>query len=369
MKIRKADRLLEIPVIRGKVLGVQVYRGYARLCDLAGTSQADIYDQVKNPKGTQRDLNRAHARAAYDYVKSRDFAFWPEVFLCVRDKKVISFEPISDDFPSIGVLKIARVKLSGKIAISRVDGNHRLHYADGSDPAYPQIDKTVSFCLAHSLTREEEIQLFKDINDNQMRMNTSHLDNIEVRLTAEEQLKRRNPELYFAQRLGREAKSPFLNRVFEGGKKGTGVDIPLRSLKTGLEYMLSRSSQLPLLDDAEAQYRVIRNFFGATKKWVPDAWEKPKDHLLLRGAGLWAICFIGAHVIDRSLINGKFGVDEMLTVLKSGRKWDWSKAGDFKGYSGRGGALEIAKKVTRRLHDGSSISANELLQKIMKSDG
>ena len=57
----------------------------------------------------------------------------------------------------------------------------------------------MSFCMAYDLSREEEIQLFKDINDNQKRMSTSHLDGIEVRLTPEEQPEHRNPELYIAQ--------------------------------------------------------------------------------------------------------------------------------------------------------------------------
>ena len=83
-------------------------------------------------------------------------------------------------------------------------------------------------------------------------MNTSHLDGIEVRLTPEEELKKRNPELYIAQRLHRDTKSPLNGRIYEGGKKPVGVDIPLRGMKTGIQYMLSRSTQLPRLADAEA---------------------------------------------------------------------------------------------------------------------
>lgn len=173
-------------------------------------------------------------------------------------------------------------------------------------------------------------------------MNTSHLDGIEVRLTPEEELKRRNPELYIAQRLSREPASPFCGRVFEGGKKPIGVDVPLRGLKTGIEYMLSRSTQLPHLEDAEAQYRVIRNYFAAVKKWQPKAWASPKEYIMLRGSGLWAICFIGAQVIDRALLQAEYGAAQMLAILRSGKDWDWGKKGDFKGLGGRAGALEIS---------------------------
>jgi DGQHR domain-containing protein len=282
---------LKVPVVRAKVLGVKVYRGFANLADLADVSKADVYDLQSNPKGTQRDLSPAHARAAYEYVKNSEVGFWPEVFLCARKKDVVTFHPASPELPNLGMLEIdmKAVKQSVAIAISRVDGNHRLHYGDGKQGGYSRVEKLVSFCLAYDLTREEEIQLFKDINDNQKRMNTSHLDGIEVRLTPAEELKHRSPELYIAQRLSRDSASPFHGRVFEGGKKLVGVDIPLRGLKTGIEYMLSRSTQLPHLDDAEAQYRVIKNYFNAVKKWQPKAWSSPKEYIMLRGSGLWAI--------------------------------------------------------------------------------
>lgn len=77
---------LKLPVVRAKVLGVNVYRGFANLGDLADVSKADIYDQKGNPTGTQRDLSPSHARDAYEYVKNRDLGFWPEVFLCARKK-------------------------------------------------------------------------------------------------------------------------------------------------------------------------------------------------------------------------------------------------------------------------------------------
>jgi len=372
MAKRKATKLdvLRTAAIRANVFGVKVYRGFANLADLADVSRADIYDQQKNPKGTQRDLSAAHARDAYEYIKNSDLGFWPEVFLCARKKDVVTFHPASEELPDIGMLEIdtKAARESNGVAISRVDGNHRLHYGDGKQEGYSRIEKLVSFCLAYDLTREEEIQLFKDINDNQKRMNTSHLDGIEVRLTPEDQLKHRQPELYIAQRLSRDEASPFYQRVFEGGKKAVGVDIPLRGLKTGIEYMLSRSTQLPHLEDAEAQYRVIRNFFDAAKKWEPKAWSKPKEYIMLRGSGLWAICFIGAQVIDRVLIQGEYKSATMLTVLKSGKVWDWNKKGDFKGLGGRGGALEISKQVTRKFQDATKISTKELFDQIMDDE-
>jgi hypothetical protein len=58
-------------------------------------------------------------------------------------------------------------------------------------------------------------------------------------------------------------------RVYEGGRKTHGQDIPLRSLTSGIGYMLSRPTKLRALRDADAQYKVIRNYFEAVKKWQP----------------------------------------------------------------------------------------------------
>jgi DGQHR domain-containing protein len=359
--------VLELQVMSGRVLGVDVYRGYARLCDLANISKADVFDQKTNPFGTQRDLSPKHARDAYGYVKEHELAFWPEVFLCARTPNVISFEPskISD---KIGTLKInvKSIRNEKTIAISRVDGNHRLHYAGGNFQGFPPIKKEVSFCLAFKLTLEQEIILFRDINDNQRRMNTSHLDNIEARLTETEKLKRRDPALYIAKQLGTDEDSPLYGKIFEGGKKPRYFAIPLRSLKTGIQYMLSQPSKLTELPDADVQYAVIRSYFKALRDWQPEAWQDPTQYLVLRGAGLWAICFIGATVIDRTLSSGNYTSDYMLKVLQSGPSWDWSKSGNFAGYSGRGGAIKIRDAVVREFSDESGISIKALAEKILK---
>lgn len=360
---------IKIPVIRGKVLGVNVYRGYAQLGLLTDISKADIYDMKNNPQGTQRDLSPKHAKEAYEYVKNNDLGFWPEVFLCARKNDVLTFHPISDEYEEMGILEIDLNMLQvDDIIISRVDGNHRLNYGNGAEKGYNRIEKDVSFCLAYNLKKDEEIQLFKDINKNQKAMNTSHLDKIEVRLSAEEELKRRQPDLYIAQKLSTDVKSPLHGRIYEGGKKDVGMEIPLRGLKTGIQYMLSRSTQLSRLPDAEAQYRVIKNYFSAIKLWQPKAWIESKNYIILRGAGLWAISFLGAQVVDRSLLNDKFDTESLLQILQSGKNWDWSNKGSFKGMSGRGGAIEISNKVARYLKDSNQLSTEQLFDQIMADD-
>ncbi|MFC1961531.1 DGQHR domain-containing protein [Chloroflexota bacterium] len=368
LETSSSEETLTFCVIKGQVLGVDVYRGYGRLCDLANISKADIFDQRLNPTGTQRDLNPKHARNAYNYVREQDLAFWPEVFLCARNKKVISYKE-NPNFPHGGLMKvnIKAITDDENISISRVDGNHRLHFAGGNISGFPPIEKQVSFCLSYNLDLQQEIKLFRDINDNQRRMNTSHLDNIEARLTPEAQQKRTDPALYMAKKLGADQKSPFFDMIYEGGPKPGYFVIPLRSLKTGIKYMLSQPGKLTELEDPDAQYTVIRNFFSAVKTWQPEAWKNPKQYLILRGAVLWGICYIGSAVIDKTLSAGKYLSSDMVNVLKSGPSWDWSKSGDFAGLSGAGGSMRIRDMVVREFADQSGISIKSLAKKILGS--
>jgi DGQHR domain-containing protein len=257
-----------------------------------------------------------------------------------------------------------KIETADEISISRVDGNHRLYLAGGTDEVEP-INREVSFCLALNLSLDQEIKLFRDINNNQRRMDTSHLDKIELRLSGEDQVKARNPALYIASRLAEDSDSPLSRFVYQGGKRPSGAFIPLRTLHTGIEYMLSRGAKLAAIGGVDAQVVLIKNYFTALKEWVPEAWEQPKEYLLLRGAGLWGTCFLGAEVIDRVLGKKNFSSEDMLTVLNSGRTWNWTRSGDFQGFSGRGGAAKIADTIIRDLQDDQGISMRDLLSKIL----
>jgi DGQHR domain-containing protein len=361
--------MIKIPVVAGTVLGVQVYRGFASLELLSRISKPDVYDATTNPTGTQRDLSPRHAREAYEYVRNNDFGYWPEVFLCARDPKIMKFS-VLDKAKGYGLIRIddQLASKSKRILISRVDGNHRLYYGDGVVDGFEPIDKIVSFCIAERIDLTSELTLFRDINNNQRKMNTSHLDKIDARLAGQEALRRRAPALYIAEQLANDPESPFLGLIYEGGRKQAGTFVSLRSLKSGIEYMFSRPTKLNALNDVDAQYKIIKNYFTALRRYEPEAWSNPKKYLLLRGAVLWGACFIGAEVIDRTLAQGKYRADDMLRVLRSGKKWDWSNDGEFKGLSGRGGAVRIRDLVVSELADEAGVSVKSLFRKIMSEN-
>ena len=358
--------MTKLDVIRGEVLGIDVVRGFAPLSLLAKISRADIFDEHTNPTGTQRDLSPKHARDAYEYARNAERGYWPEVFLCLRDPTAVAY---AEKRKGVGILTLDEGALEGRtdIAISRADGNHRLEFADGKTKDIPELNRIVSFCLAMCLSQPEEIAIFRDINDNQKSMDTSHLDKIEIRLAGEDAIKTRDPSLYIANRLANDEDSVLRGFVYQGGKRPPGTIIPLRGLHSGIQYMLSRQTRLTALGGIDAQLVLIKNYFAAIKEWVPEAWKDPKDYLLLRGAVFWGTCFLGADVVDRVLAKKAFAKEDMLVVLKSGRKWNWGRNGDFAGFSGRGGAVKIADQIIRELKDDEGISMGELLKEILQS--
>jgi hypothetical protein len=116
---------------------------------------------------------------------------------------------------------------------------------------------------------------------------------------------------------------------------------------------------------------------GATKNHVAKAKIRTSEQFDLFAEDLLAernarpLIIIGAsnaQVIDRALLQDEFKANHMLSILRSGKDWDWGKRGDFKGLGGRAGALEISRRVTRKLKDESRVSTKQLFDKIMAED-
>jgi DGQHR domain-containing protein len=357
------------PVILGTCLGHKAYRGFASLSELSNISRADIFDQNDNRSGTQRNLSLAHARRAHQYVQSTDEAFYPEMILNIRDKSFIKFERLSEQAGvKFGVLRFLRDPTAGKsIVISRLDGNHRLWFADGHQRGLDPITRPVSFCLLTLNNLDSELELFRDINDNQMGMNTSHLQNITARLLGEKALKVQNPALYIVQKLMKERTSPLRGMVHEGGKahnKATLSGLTIANLTSSVRDMLARSAKLSQFPDADVQYKVIENYWLAVKKWLPKAWSHPKDYLIFKGVGLYAISYVGVEVIDRTLVKGKYGTVDMFALLKQ-MPPEQLIAGQPLPYAGRGGGKKLANDIISNLGEDGELSLSALQKLIL----
>jgi DGQHR domain-containing protein len=368
-RIEPKRKLPEFAVLLGTCLGYKAYRGFAPLADLTRISKADIFDQDKNRLGTQRNLSLQHARKAYQYVLGTEEAFYPEMILNVRDKSYVVFRESKKrggvSFGSLAFTKDPRK--TEKIVVSRLDGNHRLWFADGHEKSMDPISRSVSFCLLTIEDIEKELALFRDINDNQMGMNTSHLQNISARLLGVKLLKIQNPALYIVQKLMKDRGSPLYKRVFEGGKVQKGATLyglTISNLKSAVGDMLSRSTKLAKFPDADAQYNIIKNYWVALKKWLPKAWDSPRDYAIFKGVGLYAISYVGIEVIDRALMKGKYTSEVMLEYLKQ-MPAERLASGGTAAYAGRGGGKKLANDLIADLEDEGEVSLAKLQKQIL----
>jgi DGQHR domain-containing protein len=367
--IHNKAALLSFPVLVGSCLGHKAYRGFGSLADIARISRADIFDQDQNRSGTQRNLSLAHARQAHQYVRNTEKAFYPEMILNIRDKSYIKFtQKDSEGDAEFGILSFVKdPAATEKIVISRLDGNHRLWFADGHQKGLDPIERPVSFCILTLPNLDTELELFRDINDNQMGMNTSHLQNITARLLGDKALKVQKPALYIVQRLLKEKTSPLNGMVHEGGKahkKATLSGLTIANLTSSVSDMLARSAKLAQFPDADAQYKVIENYWKAVKKWLPKAWSNPKDYLIFKGVGLYAISYVGIAVIDRALLKGKFSTNDMLHYLKQMPPESLLK-GQTLPYAGRGGGRKLANDLISNLGEDGEVSLSALQKMIL----
>jgi DGQHR domain-containing protein len=364
------------------------YRGSASLAHLAAISQADIFDQVTNPEGLQRDLSPKHASEAYDYARRDvDKQFpraFPEVVLNVRDKSVVDVEEIDSDgdgdAPKAFRLRFDRTAMrDGKVHVSRVDGNHRLFYAEGDERRDPLL-MSAPFQLHIGLTREQERSLFVDINANQKGLNSSHLAVLRSKLTPEEQEIRDHLERWIAKRLAEgDPLSPWHGLIHLGGsKKGAraqGLTRPVNfaSLEGGVKRTITKSQYIHDLTDPEAQYVLIRNYWQAVKQVFTEEWAKPKDYLLLKNIGVTSMSILAGTIIDRCIPRGTVGVDDMAEYLQQARaRFDWGKNAtgerSVTGMSGNRAALIIAGEMAGELSDqGSSNVLRDIQAKLVDS--
>jgi DGQHR domain-containing protein len=372
MSTRKKSQspLPRFEVIEGTCLGHKAYRGFGSLQELAAISKADVFDQNTNKLGTQRNLSTQHARKAYQYVAEKPKAFFPEVILNVRDSSYIKFKgKKNQDGTSFGTLQFLKdPRLTKAVIVSRLDGNHRLWYLDGHDSNFDPVARPASFCIVVLTDLKQELEMFRDINDNQMGMNTSHLQNITARLLGEKALKVQNPAAYIVQRLQKDKGSPLYQLMHEGGKVRKGATLSgltLANLTNAVRDMLSRSAKLGQFPDVDAQFEIIKNYWKAVKKWMPDAWKRPSDFLIFRGVGLYAISYLGVEIIDRCLLKGKYSTNDMLKYLKQLPEADVfsSKGGSL--YAGRSGGRMLANELISNLEDEGEISLSKLQKMIL----
>jgi DGQHR domain-containing protein len=340
--------------VLGGNLNLSVIRGFARLDLLAAISRPDVYDQVLNPLGTQRMLEKSHASQAVEYAiealtspADTDPRAFPEIILNARDRSAVSifdeeegveFEVASTDTLGEDTPRLVRLRFDldhltaasqdAPPMISRVDGNHPLSQAIAQDDDDLEAFPLVPFALFVGLTDDQERAIFRDINGTQKQMQTAHLDTIRLRLEGTGKLlnSEAGRALWLARELS-ESGHAFEGKVFFGGspkgpKAEHGVVPPIRinTLKGAIQATLREAQQLEVeflfngvvpgtvdepvevSEDAAAQVLLLLDrYWSAVKKAFPTAWDDRRGYILLQSIGITAFSRLAADVIQEQV--------------------------------------------------------------------
>jgi DGQHR domain-containing protein len=364
-----------LTVLVGQNLNLNQVRSFAPLDFLADISAADVFDQISNPEGTQRELKLKHAKEAYQYAMDAltadpfdDARAFSEVILNVRNIDAVELEidgiavdpnelALENGEPMLGELIIHLDKLNFPFQntdpdISRVDGNHRLSSVEfvgkrDTEKPFPVI----SFAMFIGLTKEQELKVFADINGKQQKMDTSHLNQILANQKGDlSLLSDKSRSRWFAKQLCASGK-PFEGLVFMGGsrrglKKKDGISPPITF--TGLTTMMNhtlkgmeeiiakelttKDCEAALAGDrvkfdeikrkSEAFEKLIENFWLAVRETFKEAWndKKKAEYLLFDSTGNVALSMLAGSMISAAVKEKKYDQEYFKRELEAIRE-------------------------------------------------
>lgn len=387
--IKRFGEVLDLGIcLVGKNLNLIEFRGFATLDALACASAPDVYDMIKNPQGTQRDLKPKHAEDCFGYAiesaaqePTEHPCAFPEVLINVRDTNVVELYNVEDpsetidldsfsevpDYPVVGVrIRLTEIEFPKKLIgpqISRVDGNHRLHKAgallsvaadDGEEVDYDF--PVIPFAMLIALETTPEARLFRDINGTPIKMETAHLDTIEIKTGDNNALAEKNLPLFLANQLAQPNRA-FHNKIFYGGssegvKAELGSVPPLRinSLRTTVKLQLALapvSAERFVKRNPEALLELMDRYWKAVAAVWPEAWANKRDYILLQSIGLTGFARLGGALMDRGLALKDVSEEYFIKTLKVVRDAVPLDRDDprWAGVAGAGGGAEVAGQL------------------------
>src|SRR5438105_809421 len=157
---------VKLPVIKGTAGSYPVLLGFGPLSTLDGLSFVDAFI-METGQGVQRPLDKRHATDFKKYIEkalSGGKATAPPLILSLREK--LNMQSGSVVIPA------------KKTAMARLDAQHRMAFTGDLDVPLP-------FVIYYDLTKEEEIDIFTTINDNQKGLQKSLVDSHRLALSSD----------------------------------------------------------------------------------------------------------------------------------------------------------------------------------------
>lgn len=313
---------VRVDCLIGHSAGRRVLMGFAPAKLLHAISFADVLDEDTG-RGYQRRFNSQHSLDFRRYIKKEHSATIPLTF---------NLRPGSDC--RIVELKSRRARLEipddASKVLAQVDCQHRLgHLSD--------LPVELPFMCFIGLSQREEMEIFNVINSKAKGLSTSLLDFHDAQLATD--LASDRPELFVALFLKNDLRSPWHQQLDLGGTSSSGMArrASLRTLQKAIKRFLARTKILQHAS-VEAAAQVVLEFWSAVVVALPEAWSKPRKHLVTKGIGVYALMDLAADLCAE--VQGTRTCDKKYfaaALADFATEFDWSSDGPLKGLGGEGG--------------------------------
>lgn len=306
--------------------GQRVFIGFAPASVLCRISYADVLDEQAGV-GYQRRISRDHSLAFKRYIQAEGATTVPLTFN-LRATHSSSWELAESDTVGHATLK---VDVSQGKVLTQVDGQHRLGFMENSPIVF-------AFMTYIGLSDVQEMEVFRTINGKAKGLSSSLLDYTAARSLGADLVKA-DPALFIALGLNNEEDSPWRGRLDLGGQQTVGTKriATLRTMHLAVSRML-KAAQVSGDIDATAWLERSIVFWRAVAMTLPAQWAAPRQHMLCKGIGVYALMSLAGHLV-REAVNQPVTLDYFVAKLSDFiERIDWTNHGPLEGFGGEKGA-------------------------------
>jgi DNA sulfur modification protein DndB len=297
----------KIPAVRGKMGGHTYYSfatepenllkiGYVLHRNKANVNMMPTY---------QRLIKKSRLKSVNEFIENG--GYFPNSIVISIDAKNCHFDPantqVSSTISDVGILHLPKKYKSAYI----IDGQHRLYGYSNSEYKNKNTIPVVAFI---NLSRDEQVQLFMQINENQKAVskdlrNTLNADLLWTSDNYLEQIKALCSRISIY--LGEDRNSPLFNKISIGEDKKTittqAIENALRKSKFLGKVSKNKIEEIGLIynGDLDFAYDKLKDYltkgFDYLSTNIKDEWEKESDGVILINRGIYGFILLLSDIL------------------------------------------------------------------------
>jgi DNA sulfur modification protein DndB len=366
----------KIPAVRGKMGGHTYYSfatepenllkiGYVLHRNKANVNMMPTY---------QRLIKKSRLKSVNEFIENG--GYFPNSIVISIDAKNCHFDPantqVASTISDVGILHLPKKYKSAYI----IDGQHRLYGYSNSEYKNKNTIPVVAFI---NLSRDEQVQLFMQINENQKAVskdlrNTLNADLLWTSDNYLEQIKALCSRISIY--LGEDRNSPLFNKISIGEDKKTittqAIENALRKSKFLGKVSKNKIEEIGLIynGDLDFAYDKLKEYltkgFDYLSTNIKDEWEKESDGVILINRGIYGFILLLSDIlfflndtktidsqktaVNKILLEAKTYIDPIINFIKDLNNEEREELKKAYGAGGENKYWRTFQKVVRETH-------------------